>query len=137
MLIKNIKPLEKKVWLSSPTMYEDSMKYVMEAYQANWMSTVGENINKIEEEFAKKIGTKYAVALATGTSALHMAVKLAGIKRNTKVFCQSLTFAASVNPICYEGAEPIFIDSEYDTWNMDPKALEKAFDLYPEVKHVI
>lgn len=137
MLRKKIKPLEKKVWLSSPTMYEDSLKYVMEAYQTNWMSTVGENINKIEEEFAKKIGTKYAVALATGTSALHMAVKLAGIKRNTKVFCQSLTFAASVNPICYEGAEPIFIDSEYDTWNMDPKALEKAFDLYPEVKHVI
>lgn len=137
MLIKNIKPLEKKVWLSSPTMYGDSMKYVMEAYQTNWMSTVGENINKIEEKFAKKIGAKYAVALATGTSALHMAVKLAGIKRNTKVFCQSLTFAASVNPICYEGAEPIFIDSEYDTWNMDPKALEKAFDLYPEVKHVI
>lgn len=126
-----------KIWLASPTMHGDELKYVTEAYDTNWMSTVGENINRVEESVAEKIGCKYSVALGCGTSAIHLAVKLAGVKRNDKVFCSDMTFSATVNPAVYEGAMPIFIDSEYDTWNMDPKALEKAFALYPDVKTVI
>lgn len=128
---------EKKVWLSSPTMYEDSLKYVIEAYETNWMSTVGANIDEIEKMTCEKIGCKYAVALSAGTAALHMAVKLAGIKPGQKVFASDMTFDATVNPIVYEGGVPIFIDTEYDTWNMDPVALEKAFEIYPEVKVVV
>lgn len=128
---------EKKVWLSSPTMYEDSLKYVIEAYETNWMSTVGENIDEIEKMTCEKIGCKYAVALSAGTAALHMAVKLAGIKPGEKVFASDMTFDATVNPIVYEGGVPIFIDTEYDTWNMDPVALEKAFEIHPEVKVVV
>lgn len=134
---KNIKKLDKKVWLSSPTMHGEELKYITEAYETNWMSTVGENINKVEEEVANKTGCKYAVGLASGTSTLHLAVKLAGVKRGERVFCSSMTFSASANPICYEGAIPVFIDSEYDTWNMDPKALEKAFEIYPDTKYVM
>lgn len=130
-------PFEKKVWLSSPTMHGDELKYVEEAYNTNWMSTVGENINEIEKRIAEKIGCNYAVALSSGTAAIHLAVKLAGIKPNEKVFCSDMTFAASVNPVVYEGGVPIFIDAEYDTWNMDPKALKKAFELFPDVKVVI
>ncbi|BFL72951.1 aminotransferase class I/II-fold pyridoxal phosphate-dependent enzyme [Anaerococcus nagyae] len=137
MYKKHIKALENKVWLSSPTMYEDSMQYAMEAYNTNWMSTVGENINVLEKRVAELVGCKEAVALASGTSSIHLMTKLAGIKRGDKVFCTTLTFSATVNPLCYEGAEPIFIDSEYDTWNMDPKALEKAFELYPDTKYVL
>lgn len=132
-----VEPFKNKIWLSSPTMHGDELKYMTEAYETNWMSSVGENLNKIEEKIAKKIGCKYAVALSAGTAALHMAVKLAGIKLGDKVFCSDLTFAATVNPVKYEGAEAIYIDSEYETWNMDPVALEKAFALYPEVKVVI
>lgn len=132
-----IKPFKKKVWLSSPTMYEDSMDYAMDAYKKNWMSTVGENINEVEKKVAEIVGCKEAVALASGTSSIHMMVKLAGIKRGDRVFCSTLTFAASVNPICYEGAKPVFIDSEYETWNMDPRALEKAFEIYPDTKYVL
>ena len=132
-----IKPFEKKVWLSSPTMHGDEIKYVEEAYNTNWMSTVGANIDEIEKIVCEKIGCKYAVALANGTSALHLAVKLAGVKTGDKVFCSDMTFAATVNPIVYEGGIPIFIDTEYDTWNMDPVALEKAFELYPEVRVVV
>lgn len=132
-----IKPFKKKVWLSSPTMYEDSMDYAMDAYKKNWMSTVGENINEVEKRVAEIVGCKEAVALASGTSSIHMMVKLAGIKRGDRVFCSTLTFAASVNPICYEGAKPVFIDSEYETWNMDPRALEKAFEIYPDTKYVL
>lgn len=135
--MKNFKPFEKKVWLSSPTMHGDEIKYVEEAYNTNWMSTVGENINEVERLVAEKIGCKYAVALASGTSSLHLCMILAGIKEGTKVFCSDMTFAATVNPITYEGGIPIFIDTEYDTWNMDPVALEKAFELYPDVKHVV
>jgi len=137
MYKKNIEPLDKKVWLSSPTMYEDSMKYAMEAYETNWMSTVGENINEIEKRVADMTGVNSAVALASGTSSIHIMAKLAGIKRGDRVFCSTLTFSASINPICYEGAIPVFIDSEYETWNMDPKALEKAFEIYPDTKYVL
>ena len=134
---KTITPFESKVWLSSPTMHGDDLKYVTEAYETNWMSTVGKNINEVESLAVKKVGCKYAVALSAGTAALHMAVKLAGVKPGDKVFCSDMTFAATVNPITYEGGVPVFIDTEYDTWNMDPKALEKAFELYPDVKLVV
>ena len=130
-------PFAEKVWLSSPTMHGEELKWMTDAYMKNWMSTVGENINEIEKAVAKKIGCKYAVALATGTAALHLATKLAGIKRGDKVFCSDMTFSATVNPVVYEGGEPIFIDTERDTWNMDPVALEKAFELYPQVKHIV
>lgn len=136
-MIKDLKPLEKKVWLSSPTMHGDEMKYVTEAYETNWMSTVGQNINEVERIAAQMIGCKYAVGLSSGTAALHLSMKLAGIKPGTKVFCSDVTFSATVNPVVYEGGIPIFIDTERDTWNMDPEALEKAFELYPEVKHVV
>ena len=135
--MKEIKPFESKVWLASPTMHGDEIKYVQDAYDTNWMSTVGENISEVERLACEKIGCKYAVALASGTSALHLAVRLAGVKPGDKVFCSDMTFAATVNPVMYEGAVPVFIDTEYDTWNMDPVALEKAFELYPEVKVVV
>lgn len=130
-------PFADKVWLSSPTMHGDELKWMTDAFMKNWMSTVGENINEIEKAVAQKIGCKYAVALATGTASLHLAVKLAGIQRGDKVFCSDMTFSATVNPVVYEGAEPIFIDTERDTWNMDPVSLEKAFELYPQAKHIV
>ena len=132
-----LKPFEKKIWLSSPTMHGPELKYMREAYDTNWMSTVGENINEVERLTCEKTGCGYAVALASGTAALHMAVKLAGVKPGEKVFCSDMTFDATVNPVKYEGGEPVFIDTEYDTWNMDPAALEKAFELYPEVHTVV
>lgn len=132
-----IEPFKTKVWLSSPTMHGEEMKYMAEAYETNWMSTVGMNIDAVEQSVCKKLGCKYAVALSTGTASLHMAVKLAGVKAGEKVFCSDMTFAATVNPVVYEGGIPVFVDSEYDTWNMDPVALEKAFELYPEVKTVV
>lgn len=128
---------DKKVWLSSPTMHGDEMLFAKEAYDTNWMSTVGANIDEVEKISAKKVGSKFAVALATGTSALHLAMKLAGVKKGDKVFSSDVTFSATVNPVLYEGGEPIFIDTEYDTWNMDPKALEKAFEIYPSVKVIV
>lgn len=132
-----IKPFEKKLWLSSPTMYGEEMKYVKEAYETNWMSTVGENINEVERITCEKVGCKYAVALSAGTAALHLAVKLAGVKTGDKVFCSDMTFGATVNPVVYEGGIPVFIDTERDTWNMDPVALEKAFEIYPKVRVVV
>lgn len=126
-----------KVWLSSPTMHGDELKYVTEAYETNWMSTVGANINEVEKQMCKKVGCKYAVALSAGTAALHLAVKLAGVKPGDKVFCSDMTFDATVNPVVYEGGVPVFIDTEYGTWNMDPVALEKAFEIYPDVKVVV
>ncbi|WP_133968168.1 DegT/DnrJ/EryC1/StrS family aminotransferase [Eubacterium limosum] len=132
-----IRPFEEKVWLSSPTMHGDELKYIQRAYETNWMSTVGENIDEVERQIAKKIGVKYAVALSSGTAALHLAVKLAGVKPKEKVFCSDMTFDATVNPVVYEGGIPIFIDTEYDTWNMDPVALEKAFEIYPDVRTVV
>ena len=143
-----LKPFEKKLYLASPTMHGEEIEYVKEAYETNWMSTVGANLNIIEELACEKIGCKYAVALSAGTAALHLAVKLAGeaVYGQTKtgrgaldghkVFCSDMTFDATVNPVVYEGGEPVFIDTERDTWNMDPVALEKAFELYPEVRIV-
>ena len=131
------KAFENKVWLSSPTMHGEEMEYVKEAYDTNWMSTVGKNINEVEKITCEKIGCKYAVALSAGTAALHLAVKAAGVKPGDKVFCSDMTFDATVNPVVYEGGIPVFIDSEYETWNMDPKALERAFEIYPEVKVVV
>lgn len=130
-------PFAEKVWLASPTMHGEELKWMTDAYLKNWISTVGENINEAEKEVAKVVGCKHAVALSSGTAALHLAMKLAGIKRGDKVFCSDVTFAATLNPVVYEGGEPIFIDTELDTLNMDPAALEKAFELYPEVKHVV
>ena len=133
----SIKRFEKKVWLSSPTMHGKEIEYIREAYETNWMSTVGENINEVERMTCETIGCKYAVALSAGTAALPMAIKLAGVKSGDKVFCSDTTFDATVNPVVYEGGIPVFIDTEYDTWNMDPVALEKAFELYPEVRVVV
>ena len=140
---------DKRVWLSSPTMHGKELEYMSEAYNTNWMSTVGKNIDEVEKQVSEYIGVKHAVALSSGTAALHLAMKLAGLKvygmpkpgvgalQGRKVFCSDMTFAATVNPVVYEGGEPVFIDTEYDTWNMDPKALEKAFEIYPDVKIVV
>jgi len=129
--------MSEKIYLSSPTMHGEELKYMKEAFDTNWMSTVGENINVTEKEIAKKVGVKYAVALSCGTASLHLCMKLAKIKKDDFVFTTDMTFGATVNPIVYEGGVPIFIDTEYDTWNMDPIALEKAFELYPNVKVVV
>ena len=146
---EGITPFAEKVWLSSPTMHGDEQKWVDEAILTNWVSTVGENINEVERLTSEKMGGRYAVALSCGTAALHLGVKLLGEKlygapkagRGTlegrKVFCSDMTFDATVNPVAYEGGEAVFIDTEPDTWNMDPKALEKAFELYPEVKLIV
>ena len=123
-----MEPFKEKIWLSSPTMHGEELIYMQEAYEKNWMSTVGENINEVERLACEKVGCRYAVALSAGTAALHMAVKLAGVQPGEKVFCSDLTFDATVNPVVYEGGVPVFIDTEYDTWNMDPIALEKAFE---------
>jgi len=132
-----IKPFENKVWLATPTMHGDELTYMKEAYETNWMSTIGANINEVERLTCEYVGCKYAVGLSAGTAALHLAVKLAGVKPGDKVFCSDMTFAATVNPVVFEGGVPVFIDSEKDTWNMDPNALEKAFSLYPDVKTVV
>ena len=128
---------KKKVWLATPTMHGEEMKYVTEAYETNWMSTVGANINECERVVCEMLGCRNAVALSAGTAALHMAVKLAGVRPGDKVFCTDMTFAATVNPVVYEGGVPVFIDCERDTWNMDPAALERAFTLYPDTKVVV
>jgi len=135
--IRDIPKFEKTVWLSSPTMHGDELKYMTEAYEQNWMSTIGKNIDEVERLACEQVGCKYAVGLNCGTSALHLAVRLAGVKPGDKVFCSDMTFDATVNPISYEGGTQVFIDSEYETWNMDPRALEKAFEMYPEVKVVV
>ncbi len=152
-----INPFKKKIWLSSPTMHGKEIRYVIDAYEKNWVSTVGENIDQLEKRIADFIGVKYTVALSSGTAALHMAIKLAAEKLynsstgistpsrlgyggsllGRRVFCSDMTFSATVNPIAYEGGEAVFIDSEYDTWNMDPIALDKAFQIYPDVKLIV
>ena len=144
-----LKPFESKIWLSSPTMHGEEQKWVDEAIRTNWVSTVGTNINEVERMTAEKIGCKCAVALSAGTAALHLAIKLCAEKlygqpkaghgslEGRKVFCSDMTFDATVNPVAYEGGEAVFIDTEYDTWNMDPVALEKAFELYPEVRLIV
>ena len=132
-----MKPFEKKIWLASPTMHGEEQKYVKEAFDTNWVSTVGANLEHLEKSVRDYVGCKASVALSAGTAALHLAVKLAGVKPGDKVFCTDMTFDATVNPVTYEGGEQIFIDSEYDTWNMDPKALERTFQKYPDVKVVV
>ncbi len=146
---KGIEPFKNKVWLSSPTMHGEEQQWVNEAIKTNWVSTVGANINVVEKQVAEKVGRKYAVAVSAGTAALHLAIKLCGEKlygqpavghgslEGRRVFASDMTFDATVNPICYEGGIPVFIDTEYDTWNMDPAALEKAFELYPEVRLIV
>ena len=132
-----LKRFEKKVYLSSPTMHGEELKYMKEAFDTNWMSTVGKNIDEVERLAEERIGIKYAVGLSCGTAALHLCMKLAGVKPGEKVFCSDMTFDASVNPVVYEGGVPVFIDTDPETWNMDPVALEKAFEMYPEVKVVV
>ena len=144
-----IKPFENRLWLSSPTMHGDEARYMMEAYDTNWMSTVGKNINEVEAQIAEFVGVRYAVALSAGTAALHLATKLAGeeiygqARPNAgtldkhRVLASDCTFDASINPVAYEDGEAVFIDTEYDTWNMDPVALEKAFELYPDARLVV
>ena len=145
----NITPFINKIWLSSPTMHGEEAKYMMEAYDTNWMSTVGKNINEVEAQIAEYVGVNYAVALSAGTAALHLATKLAGERlygqarpnagtlQGHRVFCSDVTFDASINPVAYEDGEAVFIDTEADTWNMDPAALEKAFEIYPNTKLVV
>lgn len=140
---------ESKIWLSSPTMHGDEQKWVDEAIRTNWVSTVGANIDEVEKALTEFTGAKYAVGLSCGTAALHLATKLAGERlygktkpnvgalQGHKVFCSDCTFDASVNPVAYENGEAVFIDTEYDTWNMSPEALEKAFELYPDVRLVV
>lgn len=137
MSILDIKPFEQKIWLSSPTMHGEEQAFVKEAFDTNWVSTVGKNIDELERGICDYVGCKHAVGLSAGTAALHLAVKLAGVKPGDKVFCTDMTFAATVNPVLYEHAEPVFIDTSYDDWNMDPKALKKAFKKYPEAKVVV
>ncbi len=144
-----VEPFHNKIWLSSPTMHGDEQHWVDDAILTNWVSTVGANINEVEKQIADYVGCKYAVALSAGTAALHLAIKLAGERlygqarpnegtlQGHRVFCSDMTFCASINPVAYEDGESIFIDTEYDTWNMDPKALEKAFEFYPEVRLVV
>lgn len=146
---KGLEPFKNKIWLSSPTMHGDEEKWVVDAIRKNWVSTVGENIDEVEQMTAETVGRKYAVGLSSGTAALHLAVKLLGEKlygqpkpghgtlEGKKVFCSDMTFDATVNPVAYEGGEAVFIDTEYDTWNMDPVALEKAFEIYPDVKLIV
>ena len=142
-------PFDSKVWLSSPTMHGEELKYMTEAYATNWMSTVGVNIDEVERIAAEYVGVRHAVVLASGTAALHLAVKLAGIEaygmpamgrgalEGRRVFCSDMTFDATVNPVVYEGGIPVFIDTESESWNMDPESLQKAFEMYPEVRIVV
>ena len=146
---KGITPLQNKLWLASPTMHGDEQRWVDEAIRTNWVSTVGANIDAVEEQLAKYVGVQYAVGLSCGTAALHLATKLAGERlygqakpnqgtlQGHRVFCSDMTFDASINPVAYEDGEAIFIDTEPDTWNMSPEALEKAFELYPDVRLVV
>lgn len=146
---RGIAPLPTKLWLASPTMHGDERRWVDDAITTNWVSTVGANINEVERQIAEYIGVKYAVALSAGTAALHLATKLAGEKlygqarpnegtlQGHRVFCSDMTFDASINPVAYEDGDAVFVDTEYDTWNMCPEALEKAFEIYPDVRLVV
>ena len=145
----DLKPFEKKIYLASPTMHGDELKFMSEAYETNWMSTIGKNINEVEKIAAKKAQVKYAIGLCNCTSALHLCVRLAGEKiygkpqighgvlEGKRVFCSDITFSATLNPVVYEGGIPVFIDTEEGSWNMDPIALEKAFKLFPDAKLVV
>ena len=144
-----MKRFDKKVWLATPTMHGEELEYIKKAYETNWMSTVGENINEVERIAAEKTNMQYAVAISCCTAALHLAVKHAGeiiygkpaighgALEGVRVFCSDMTFDATLNPVVYEGGIPVFIDTEAGSWNMDPVALEKAFEMYPDVKLVV
>jgi dTDP-4-amino-4,6-dideoxygalactose transaminase len=131
--------VKERIFLSSPHMSDEGyeMQYVKEAFDTNWIAPLGENVNGFEKELAEKVGSKAAAALSSGTAAIHLALKAAGVGEGDIVFCPTLTFSATANPIIYQNAVPVFIDSDYKTWNMSPKALEEAFEKYPEVKAVI
>lgn len=131
--------VKERIFLSSPHMSEEGyeMQYIKEAFDTNWIAPLGENVNGFERELAQKVGSKAAAALSSGTAAIHLALKAAGVGEGDIVFCPTLTFSATANPIIYQNAIPVFIDSDYETWNMSPKALEEAFEKYPEVKAVI
>lgn len=129
--------LNKRIYLASPTMHGEEQHYIKEAFDTNWIAPLGENVDEFEKEVASYLNIGHAVALSSGTAALHLAVKLAGIKPNDIVFCSDLTFSATANPISYEGGIQVFIDSEKESWNMDPRALEKAFALHANCKCVV
>ncbi len=128
-----------KIWLSSPHMSDEGyeMQFIREAFESNWIAPLGKNVDEFERELAAKIGAKCAAALSSGTAAVHMALKAVGVDKGDIVFCPSLTFSATANPIVYQNAIPVFIDSDLQTWNMDPNALERAFAKYPKVKAVL
>jgi dTDP-4-amino-4,6-dideoxygalactose transaminase len=130
---------KKKIWLASPHMSDEGyeMQYVQEAFDTNWVAPLGPNVDEFEKELAVKVGAKHAAALTSGTGAIHLALKAAGVGEGDIVFCQSLTFSATANPIIYQNATPVFIDSDVETWNMCPKSLEKAFNKYPNAKVVM
>lgn len=146
---RGLEPFSTRVWLSSPTMHGDEQRWVDDAIQTNWVSTVGRNIDEVEKAIAEYVGVKYAVGLSAGTAALHLATKLAGetlygmarpnegTLQGKRVFCSDVTFDASINPVAYEDGEAIFIDTERDTWNMDPEALKKAFEMYPDTRLIV
>lgn len=127
----------KRIYLSSPTMHGEEQEFIKEAFDTNWVAPLGPNVNAFEKEMAAYVGIGYASALSAGTAAIHLALRILGVGEGDVVFVPSLTFSATCNPIVYEKAVPVFIDSEKDTWNMDPKALEKAFEKYPHPKAVI
>jgi dTDP-4-amino-4,6-dideoxygalactose transaminase len=129
--------MNKRIYLSSPTMHGLEMDYIQEAFDTNWVAPLGKNVDEFENEMAAYVGVKHASALVSGTSALHLAVKLCGVKPGDIVVCSDLTFSATVNPVSYEGGIQVFVDSEYDTWNMDPRALEIALKKYPQAKAVL
>ncbi len=131
--------MAEKIWLSSPHMSDEGyeQEYIKEAFDTNWIAPLGPNVNGFEEELAAKVGAKHAAALSAGTAAIQMALKAAGVGQGNIVFCQDLTFSATANPIIYQNATPVFIDSNFETWNMDPRALEAAFEKYPDVKAVL
>ena len=128
-----------KIYLSSPHMSDEGYerKYIDEAFETNWIAPLGANVDGFERELSEKVGAKHAAALSSGTAAIHMALKAVGVEKDDIVFCQSLTFSATVNPVIYQNATPVFIDSDYKTWNMDPNLLEEAFKKYPKVKAVL
>lgn len=128
---------KKRIYLSSPTMNGKEMGFIKEAFDTNWVAPLGPNVNEFEKELAEYVDTKHAAAVVSGTSAIHLALKYIGVGQGDIVFCSSLTFSATCNPILYQGAIPVFIDSERESWNMDPNALRKAFIKYPNVKAVI
>ena len=129
--------MHKRIYLSSPTMHGLEMKYIQEAFDSNWVAPLGKNVDEFEKEMAAFIGVQHAAALISGTAALHLAVKLCGVQPGDVVLCSDLTFSATVNPVSYEGGVQVFVDSERDTWNMDPAALDRAFEKYPHPKAVI